>query len=63
MGRSELDPFGHQCRHRESLEAATQLFRCGVAEVTHLDERLDPGLAGRPLGDDEDPDGLDGTVA
>ena len=33
------------------------------AEVAHLDQGLAPGLAGRALGDDEDPDGLDRTVA
>jgi hypothetical protein len=31
--------------------------------VTHLDEGLGPGLAGRALGDDEDPDGLDRAVS
>jgi hypothetical protein len=30
--------------------------------VAHLHERLDPGSSGRELGDDEDPDRLDGTV-
>jgi hypothetical protein len=30
--------------------------------MAHLDQGLDPGLAGRALGDDEDPDRLDGTV-
>ena len=34
-----------------------------LAEVAHLKERLDPGLSGRALGHDEDPDGLDGTVS
>ena len=62
VGRS-LDSFGDQCRHREALETATKLLWGGVAEVAHLDECLDPGLAGRALGDDEDPDGLDGTVS
>ena len=31
--------------------------------MAHLDKGLDPGLAGGALGDDEDPDGLDGTVS
>jgi hypothetical protein len=31
--------------------------------VAHLDEGLDPGLAGRALGHDEHPDGLDRTVS
>jgi hypothetical protein len=31
--------------------------------VVHLDERLDPGLAGRALGDHEDTDGLDCAVS
>ncbi len=56
-------PFGDQGRHREALHATTELFRSAVAEVAHLDQGLASGLAGRALGDDEDPDGLDGTVA
>ena len=59
----ELRPFGDEGRHREALQAATELLRSAVAEVAHLDQGLDPGLAGRALGDDEDPDGLDGTVS
>ena len=31
--------------------------------MAHLDQGLASGLAGRTLGDDEDPDGLDRTVA
>jgi hypothetical protein len=31
--------------------------------VAHLDEGLDAGLAGRALGHDEDPDGLDGAIS
>ena len=34
-----------------------------VAEVAHLDQGLAPRLAGRTLGDDEDPDGLDRTIS
>ena len=30
--------------------------------MAHLHDRLDPGLAGRALGDDENPDGLDGSI-
>ena len=57
-----LVPSATSAVHREALQAATELLRGAVAEVAHLDEGLDPGLAGRALGDDEDPDGLDGTV-
>ena len=32
-------------------------------QLAHLGEGLDPGLAGRPFGHHEDPDGLDGTVS
>ena len=60
---TEPFPFGDQCRHREALQTTTELLRRAVAEVTHLDQGLAPGLAGRTLGDDEDPDGLDRTVA
>ena len=55
--------FGHESRDRQALQAATELFRGAVAEVAHLDQRLDPGLAGRALGHDQDPDGFDGAVA
>ena len=62
FGRSTLS-FGHQCWHRETFQSATELLRSAVAEVAHLDEGLDPGLAGRALGHHEDSDGLDGTVS
>ena len=60
--RTKPFSFGDECGHREAFHAATELFRSAVAEVAHLDQGLAPGLAGRTLGDDEDPDGLDGTV-
>ena len=56
-------PFGDEGRHGEALHSATELLWGAVAEVAHLDERLGPGLAGRALGHDEDPDGLDGAVS
>ena len=46
----------------DALEATMELLRSGEAEMAHLDDGLDPGLAGGALGDDEDPDGLDRTV-
>jgi len=61
--RPELAPFGDEGRHGEAFHSATQLLWGAVAEVAHLDEGLDPSLAGRALGDDEDPDGFDGTVS
>ena len=61
--RPEPRPFGDEGRHREPLQSATELLRGAVAEVAHLDECLDPGLAGRALGHDEDPDRLDGAVS
>jgi hypothetical protein len=61
--RPESGSFGDEGRHREALQAASELFRRAVAEVAHLDERVDPGLAGRTLGHHEDPDGLDRTVS
>ena len=61
-GPAEPGPFGDEGRHREALEAATKLLWGGVAEVAHLDEGFDPGLTGRALGHDEDPDGLDRAV-
>jgi hypothetical protein len=39
-----------------------ELLRGGEAEVAHLGDGLDPGLASGTLGDDKDPDGLDRTV-
>src|ERR1700683_1699769 len=39
-----------------------QLVRSGDSQMTHLDNGLHPGLAGRPLGHHQNPDGLDGTV-
>ena len=39
-----------------------ELVRGGDHQVTHLDDGLHPGLAGRALGHHQDPDGLDGTV-
>ena len=61
--RAELGPFGDEGRHREALESTTALLGQAVAEVAHLDQRLDPGLAGRALRHDENPDGLDGAVS
>ena len=61
--RAESFSFGHQCGHREALHSTTELLRGAVAEVAHLDQGLAPSLAGRALGDDEDPDGLDRTVS
>ena len=55
--------FGDQSGHREAFHATTKLLRCAVADVAHLDQGLASGLAGRALGHDENPDGLDGTVS
>ena len=62
LGRSPF-PSATSAGTERPFSAATELLRSAVAEVAHLDEGLDPGLAGRTLGDDEDPDGLDSTVA
>ena len=61
--RPQLGPLGDEGRNGKPFEATTELLRCAVAEVAHLDEGLDPGLAGRALCDHEDPDGLDGAVS
>ena len=44
--RPQLGPFSDKSRHREAFEAATELFWGGEAEVAHLDQGLDPSLAG-----------------
>jgi hypothetical protein len=59
---SKLDPLRNQCLHRKSLETATELLRRRKAEVAHLDEGLDSGLASRTLGDHEHTDCLDRTA-
>ena len=61
--RPQLGSFGDERRHRQPFKATTEPFRCAVAEVAHLDQSLDPGLAGRALRHDENPDGLDGAVS
>ena len=62
VGRS-LAPSATSAGTDRPFRSATELFRCAVAEVAHLDEGLDPGLAGRALRHDENPDGLDGAVS
>ena len=47
----------------QALESALELVRGAEGELAHLGERLDAGPAGRTLGDDEDPDGLDAAVS
>ena len=54
-------PFSDEGRHRQPFEANAAALG-GVAEVAHLDEGLDAGLAGRALGHDEHSDRLGGTV-
>ena len=43
-------------------EAQTELVGGCDHQMAHLGQGLDPGLSGRALGDDEDPDCLDGAI-
>ena len=50
---------GNELRSGQALDPALQLVRGGKGKLAHLSEGLDPGLAGRPLGHHQHPDGLD----